>query len=170
MKPNTIITTLAVVIVLAVLFMWGYAGKGSTAASVQNAGGPVSTSALTSAERFHDFGTISMARGTVVKMFEIANPTNRDITLESLTTSCMCTNAFIVKSGERRGPYGMPGHGGSVPKANELVRAGEKLTIAVVYDPGAHGPAGVGSIDRFVYLEDDTGAKLELEIKANVTP
>jgi len=164
MNKNIVITTLAVLGIVG-LFFWGAQNRASLPENSAS-----QKSALAAAETLYDFGTISMARGTVEKMFEIANPTDRDITLESLTTSCMCTNAFIVKSDERRGPYGMPGHGGSVPKARELVRAGEKLTIAVVYDPAAHGPAGVGSIDRFVYLEDDTGAKLELEIKANVTP
>ena len=163
MNKNIVITTLAVLGIVG-LFFWGAQNRASPENNTS------AKSMMAAAETFHDFGTISMARGTVEKMFEIANPTDRDIMLENLTTSCMCTNAFIVKSDERRGPYGMPGHGGSVPKARELVRAGEKLTIAVVYDPAAHGPAGVGSIDRFVYLEDDTGAKLELEIKANVTP
>src|SRR3989344_5347942 len=163
MNKNIVITALAVLGIVG-LFFWGAQNRASPENNTS------AKSMMAAAETFHDFGTISMARGTVEKMFEIANPTDRDIMLENLTTSCMCTNAFIVKSGERRGPYGMPGHSGSVPKARELVRAGEKLTIAVVYDPAAHGPAGVGSIDRFVYIEDDTGAKLELEIKANVTP
>ncbi|RJR12496.1 DUF1573 domain-containing protein [Candidatus Parcubacteria bacterium] len=163
MNKNIVIAALTVLGIVG-LFFWGAENRASPENNAS------AKSMMAAAETFHDFGTISMARGTVEKMFEIANPTDKDIVLESLTTSCMCTNAFIVKSGERRGPYGMPGHGGSVPKANELVGAGEKLTIAVVYDPAAHGPAGVGSIDRFVYLTDDTGATLELEIKANVTP
>ena len=64
----------------------------------------------------------------------------------------------------------MPGHSGFVPKANEVVKSGGTLDIEIVYDPNAHGPAGVGSIDRFVYLEDSDGGKLQFEIRANVTP
>ncbi|MEK7109074.1 MAG: hypothetical protein AAB919_01410 [Patescibacteria group bacterium] len=170
MKPNTIITTLAVVIVLAVLFMWGYAGKGSTAASVQNAGGPVSTSALTSAERFHDFGTISMKNGDVSYDFKVTNPTDKDILAPTLVTSCMCTRAFIVElDGSTKGPFGMPGMG-YVPPANLTIPPGQSRIIRVVYNPNAHGPAGVGRIDRFAILTDSLGNVLQLEIKALVTP
>ena len=147
------------------LFVWGAQNRASLPESSAS-----QESALTVAETLYDFGTISMARGTVEKLFEVTNPTDRDITLQNLTTSCMCTTAFIVKADARRGPFGMPGHGGSVPRANEVVKAGETLKVAVVYDPNAHGPAGVGSVDRFVYLTDDTGGTLELEIKANITP
>ena len=63
----------------------------------------------------------------------------------------------------------MPGHGGSVPKVNDTIKAGETREIEVVFDPNAHGPAGVGLIERVVRLE--YGEKtLELNIKAVVTP
>ena len=165
MNKKTMIGGAIFLLSVAGLFVWGAENRASLPENSAS-----QKSALAVAETFYDFGTISMARGTTEKLFEITNPTDRDITLESLTTSCMCTTAFIVKEGSRRGPFGMPGHGSSVPRANEVVRAGEKLNIAVVYDPNAHGPAGVGKIDRFVYLTDDTGGTLELEIKANVTP
>ena len=112
-----------------------------------------------------------MKDGKASKVFKVRNPGEEDINLEKVSTSCMCTNAYILMpDGEKKGPFGMPGHGGFVPKANEIVKAGEEREIEVVYDPNAHGPAGVGMIDRFVYLEDESGNKLELEIKANVTP
>ena len=63
----------------------------------------------------------------------------------------------------------MPGMG-FVPPANEVIKAGEIRAIRVVYDPNAHGPAGVGQIDRFVELTDSSGGAIQLEIKALVTP
>ena len=165
MDTKTIFAGAIVLLVIGGLFFWGRVNQ---VASSETPSGRAS--ALAAAETFYDFGTISMARGTVDKVFEITNPTDKDITLASLTTSCMCTTAFIVNGGTRRGPFGMPGHGGPVPRANEVIPAGGKLGISVVYDPNAHGPAGIGAVDRLVYLEDETGAVLELEIKANVTP
>ena len=165
MDKKTLATGALVLLGIAGLFFWGAQNRASPPEDTVS-----SKSALTAAETLYDFGTISMARGTTEKLFEITNPTDRNITLESLTTSCMCTNAYIVKGDARRGPFGMPGHGGPVPRANEVIPAGGTLAIAVVYDPNAHGPAGVGIIDRFVYLEDESGSVLELEIKANVTP
>lgn len=125
---------------------------------------------LTAEEKFYDFGTISMKNGLVVKTFKVINPTNEDIKLPSLTTSCMCTSAYFVGlDGIKNGPFGMPGMG-FVPSLNQVIKAGQSANIEVVYDPNAHGPAGVGMIDRFVYLEDINGNKLQFEIKANVTP
>lgn len=156
---------------LALIFVWGKSNGGSTVASIQGAGGKSAPSALLVAEAFYDFGTISMRDGLVEKSFTVTNPTAEDIFVLRLVTSCMCTTAYIVSpDGQAKGPYGMPGHSGYVPLANELIKAGESRVIRVVYDPNAHGPAGVGPIDRFVTLTDEKGGTLQLEIKALVKP
>lgn len=172
MKLNTISIISIVLLVIVGLFVWGYAGKGGTTASVQGAPGSNSTakSALTTPEMFYDFGTISMKNGNVTKEFTVKNQTDTDIIVSTVLTSCMCTSAFIVEpDGSIKGPFKMPGMG-YVPPANELIKAGESRIIRVVYDPNAHGPAGVGRIDRFVTLTDANGDTLQLEIKALVTP
>ena len=131
---------------------------------------PRTVSSLSSSEKLYDFGMISMANNKVSHIFKISNPTNKDIKVDSLGTSCMCTAAFIInKDGSKKGPFGMPGMG-SVPPANEVIKAGDSLEVEAVYDPNAHGPAGVGTIDRFIDLAEEGGAVLRLEIKANVTP
>ncbi|HEY4526440.1 MAG TPA: DUF1573 domain-containing protein [Candidatus Paceibacterota bacterium] len=163
---NKIVVVILIGLGIFGLIWWGRASQVSSSDGVRSGG----ASALAAAETFYDFGTISMKNGLVEKLFTITNPTNQDVRIESVTTSCMCTNAYIVNGASRRGPFGMLGHGGSVPKANELIKAGETRQIAVVYDPNAHGPAGVGQIDRFVYLTEPDGATVQLEIKANVTP
>ena len=151
-------------------FGLGYLDKcnGDATASVFETGGSHlarTGSVLTASETAYDFGTISMKDGDVAKEFIITNPTDGDITLETLVTSCMCTQAFIVRAdGTAKGPFGMPGMG-RVPPADELMKAGESRSIRMVYDPNAHGPAGVGQIDRFAELGDSTGGKLQLEIK-----
>ncbi|KKT83316.1 MAG: hypothetical protein UW81_C0021G0020, partial [Candidatus Giovannonibacteria bacterium GW2011_GWC2_44_9] len=40
----------------------------------------------------------------------------------------------------------------------------------VVFDPAAHGPAGVGRIERAVYLENSASEALQLKFSATVTP
>ncbi len=126
-------------------------------------------SALVASEKLYDFGTISMAKGNVTHTFAVTNPTDKDILVRDLTTSCMCTSVYIVEGNSKIGPFGMPGMG-FAPKANMLIKAGETRSIDVVYDPNAHGPAGIGSIERFVNLTDTNGGTLELEIKAVATP
>ena len=133
--------------------------------------GGLAGNVLATAETFYYFGKISMKNGNVSKIFKVANNGTEDIKVPSLTTSCMCTTAYILNgSGERGRPFGMPGHGGAVPKANAIVKAGDSMDIEVVYDPNAHGPAGVGLIERSVFLEDESNNIIEFKLKVNVTP
>ena len=172
MKSNTVSIIALVLLVLVGLFVWGYSGKGGTEASVQGAPGSasISKSALTAPETFYDFGNISMKNGNVMKEFIVMNPTDEDIIVSTVLTSCMCTTAFVVKpDGSIKGPFKTPGMV-YVPPANERIAPGESRVIRVVYDPNAHGPAGVGRIDRFITLTDASGGTIELEIKALVTP
>lgn len=175
MESKTISIIAVVLVIFFGLFIWGYSGKSgatTSVASVQGAPGAASTSKslLTAPEVSYDFGTISMKNGNVTKEFIVTNPTDKDINVPTLVTSCMCTSAFIVEpDGNLKGPFGMPGMG-YVPPADERIKSGESRTIRVVYNPNAHGPAGVGRIDRFITLTDEAGGTLQLEIKALVTP
>lgn len=81
----------------------------------------------------------------------------------------MCTTAVLVIDDKRSGPYGMPGHG-FIPKINETMNVGEEATVEVIFDPAAHGPAGVGRIERKITIENNAGQSLELEFTALVTP
>lgn len=147
------------------------------------------TNALAADSSTFDFGSISMAAGTVSHAFTLTNRNEEEVTVERLYTSCMCTTASLVignpstpnrsslrsdgtgqaGTGRKRlGPYGMPGHG-FTPKINEVIAPDETATIEVVFDPAAHGPAGVGPVERIVYLETPQGAQ-ELTIRALVTP
>lgn len=172
MKTKNII--LLVCVVLVGLFIWGYFSKGGTTASVQGISEPnltISKNPLIATEKIYDFGTISMKNGNVNRDFTVTNSGDKDITVKTVLTSCMCTTALIMKSdGSTNGPFGMAGHGDSVPPANEIIKAGESRIIRVIFDPNAHGPVGVGPIDRFITLTDTSGNALQLEIKANVTP
>ena len=125
---------------------------------------------LTAEEKLYDFGNIGINNGDVEKIFKITNPSKNDINLKNIYTSCMCTTAYLEILKGEKGPFGMAGHGGAMQRVNEIIKAGESRNLRVVYDPMAHGPSGVGMVDRFIYLEDDFGNILELEIKATVTP
>lgn len=159
-----------IVFVLAVL---AFAGKNvQTAVAPQgheNNESPKKSNSLTVLENLYDFGEISMKNGNVEKIFTVTNTTSKDVTVSRVVTSCMCTNAYVESASGEKGPFGMEGMGRVLP-ISEIVKAGESLKVKVVYDPNAHGPAGVGIIDRFVYLTDTEGGTVQLEIKAVVTP
>lgn len=123
---------------------------------------------LVAPETKYDFGTISMAAGKVAHLFKFKNTGAEPVTISTAYTSCMCTAATLIIDGVRKGPFGMPGHG-FLPKLNELIPAGGEVQVEVVFDPAAHGPAGVGTIARSVMLETSSGTS-EMNFSAVVTP
>lgn len=133
-------------------------------ASANSAGG------LSAPETKFNFGSISMATGKVTHRYWIRNAGTEPILIRKMYTSCMCTTAALVKSSGRKfDPVGMPGHA-PVPTINESMSPGEQAIIEVVFDPAAHGPAGIGPTDRVVTIENSAGRPLELAFTANVTP
>ena len=81
----------------------------------------------------------------------------------------MCTEATLVESGERFGPFGMRGHG-TIPEINRMVEPGRGVTVEAIFDPNAHGPAGVGRISRAVSVMVGSSTLVELKFDAYVTP
>ena len=166
---NIIITTIGTVLVVAGLVMAARSGilgdKVSTGSVSNTTANPAN---LDIPEKFFDFGTISMAKGEVEHLFTVKNTGASPINLEKLYTSCMCTVAYLKVGEYDRGPFGMPGHG-LVPKVNKELLPNQEAEIKVVFDPAAHGPSGIGKIERVVYLENSAGAA-EFGFKAEVTP
>ncbi|MDP2668560.1 MAG: DUF1573 domain-containing protein [bacterium] len=165
MDKKTLIISVLVLFGIAGLIWWGGSDSQATATS-QNFG---AISSLSAQEKLYDFGTISMKNGLVDHVFKIVNSSDKDVFVKKITTSCMCTGAYIEGAGGKKGPFKMEGMG-FVPLANETIKAGESRDLRVVYDPNAHGPAGVGTIDRLIYLADASGGVIQFEIKAVVTP
>ena len=154
---------------IALLFFAGSATSKKTSSTTQN--GAAVSSAFTASETFFDFGTISMKNGKVSRMFSVANGGAAPQTIKRISTSCMCTEAFLVgQDNSKRGPFGMPGHGGAATRISETIKPGESRVVKVVFDPNAHGPAGVGLMERVVMISDENGGTLQLQIKAMVTP
>lgn len=162
---KTIIGIAAIALVL-IGAMWAArpGGEDAPSGNNQNSGG-----AILAEETSFDFGAISMAGGNVSHAFKIKNTSQSATTIDKMYTSCMCTVATLVKGDKRFGPYGMPGHG-FIPKMGEELAPGEEATVEVVFDPAAHGPAGVGKIERVVVIETGSGQPLQLQFAAVVTP
>jgi hypothetical protein len=139
--------------------------QAATAATAQPAG----AGALASIAPFYNFGSVSMSAGNVAHRYTISNLGQAPVTITKLFTSCMCTTATLVTPSGRRGPFGMPGHA-PIPSIREQLKPGEMAQVEVVFDPNAHGPAGVGRIDRTITLENDAGRPFELAFTAMVRP
>ncbi|MGQ0526004.1 MAG: DUF1573 domain-containing protein [Betaproteobacteria bacterium] len=125
--------------------------------------------ALASQQPFHDFGQISMAAGKVAHRFRVWNTGATAVTINRLYTSCMCTEATLYTPSGRKGPFGMPGHG-PLPAVHQVIGPGGMAEVAIVFDPAAHGPAGVGPTERVVTIRSDDGGQLDLRFVAMVKP
>lgn len=117
----------------------------------------------------YDFGTISMAAGKVKHLFKIKNTGDETITISKIYTSCMCTTASLMIGDKQFGPYGMPGHS-AIPRIDQTINPNEEASVEIVFDPAAHGPAGVGQIQRTIIIENNAGQPVELQFTAVVTP
>lgn len=160
-NPLTIFILLAAaVLVLAAFFQPAPANNQSAVSSSQ---------VLSSDSVYYDFGAVSMANGKIEHEFKVKNTTAEKIDIDKMYTSCMCTVVSFIKGDVKKGPFGMPGHG-FVPPLNQSLEPNEEAIVKVIFDPAAHGPAGIGKIQRAIYLEGGGSALIELQISATVTP
>lgn len=166
---NLIIAITIVIIGIGGLVWWGKSNQlvtvnNSSDEKLENHIGGM----LTAEETMYDFGEISMKNGKVSKVFKVTNLTENDINLKTIATSCMCTVAYIINGDSKEGPFGMEGMGNN--KTDDVIKVGDSRDIEVIFDPNAHGPAGVGSIDRIIVLTDTSGNEINLRVKGVVTP
>ncbi len=159
-----IIGIVTIVAVGGVIWIARPSQNGNTASLVSNSSGTLSAEELS-----FDFGSISMAAGNVSHNFKIKNTDPDPVVIDKMYTSCMCTIASLTIDGKQYGPFGMPGHT-AVPRINKSLDPNEEAVVEVVFDPAAHGPAGVGTIQRVVTIENNAGQPLELQFSAMVTP
>lgn len=174
MNVNKIVVSIVVGVVILGGFIWIARPNGKSTLPVSaNTNGALMVQDASN----YDFGSISMANGKVNHEFKIKNIGVEAVTISKVYTSCMCTTAVLiigdpsVGSGQvkKLGPYGMPGHV-FIPTIGETLNPNEEATVDVVFDPAAHGPAGVGKIERAVIVENNAGQPIELLFSAMVTP
>jgi Protein of unknown function (DUF1573) len=130
---------------------------------------PQRSGALRAREAYFEFGPISMASGKVSHRYWFRNESAAPVLIRQVYTSCMCTTATLVKGMRVIGSYGMPGHG-PMPAVNQTLAPDEAAYVDVVFDPAAHGPAGLGRTERVVTIEPGAGAPLQVGFTAYVKP
>lgn len=148
MKTNALTWGLVAVIVLG----GGYLLFNSTPGQA-----PTNSSSAISVDRtIHDFGEIDIYDGTVQTDFVLTNEGSDDVVIIAGTTSCGCT------SGEIDGvQFGMH----EQMSRDVVIAAGESKTLTAIFDPLAHGPAGVGLANRILYLQTNSTATPEIEAR-----
>lgn len=166
-QKNALILAASLVVGGGIIF-WGYQNTQTlTGEQTGNSG----SGELAAAESSYDFGEVSMAKGLVSHEFVLSNTSSAPVKIGSVETTCMCTIAYLkVGEGKEAGPFGMPGHGGPRGTANLTVNPGEKLIVRAVFDPAAHGPAGVGAVERAIIMDVGNQEPIVVSFKALVRP
>ncbi|HBY98302.1 MAG: hypothetical protein M5U01_37250 [Ardenticatenaceae bacterium] len=80
----------------------------------------------------------------------------------------MCTKARLVQADQVSEWFGMS-HGGSAPVVDVPLEQGQAAFLEVSIDPAAHGPAGIGPIQRGVMVRTADGQELQFVLEATVT-
>lgn len=125
---------------------------------------PVALSQLQAEPQPFDWGEIKINGGIVQKEFKIKNE-GESVKTERLETSCMCTEASLNGS-----PFfGMPGHQAN-PGFTTEINKGQEVTLTVRFDPAAHGPEGLGKVDRVIriWFSRPENSYKDIEFTANV--
>lgn len=168
-KKNLFISAIVIFIFIVGLIWLGKPAQNQS--NISDAASESGAGQISAGHIDYDFGPVSMAKGKVSHTYKIVNSSSEPATISKIYTSCMCTVAsFMAPNGQTFGPFGMPGHGGPSGKISTTLQPGEEAQLEAVFDPAAHGPAGVGAIDRTVYVETANGQKLGLNFTATVTP
>ncbi len=107
-----------------------------------------------------DLGKISYDGGIISKSFDIKNTSASTIKLRKITTSCMCTVAKVKLGNKETKFYGMEMNGDLNPLLDFDLSAGETAQVIFEFDPTAHGPQGIGAVDRVVMVFFDVGYKI----------
>ena len=93
-----------------------------------------------------DFGQVPQLGGIVSTEFTVSNIGNKDLEINSISTSCGCTSAEI---------------------SSEILKPDESATLKIFFDPNFHKePDGI--FKRTVFLETNDPSNLEAEAKIQV--
>lgn len=170
MKNTKNIVLVSIIILVAVAFLVVGKTKNTSENEVLVNSGEVqiSSGSFKNLPSEYDFGNVPIRGGKVMHVFELKNGGDSEIVVTQAATSCMCTEAELILGEETWGPFGMYGHG-VIPKINVPIPPGETLNVKAIFDPAAHGPAGIGPVKRNVMLQTNQG-DFVIGFKAMVTP
>lgn len=149
------------IIISTVLLLGGavwFLGNSPTSATVVKTEG----AKIESQETTFDFKDIPYSGGFAVHSFKVKNVGDKELQIANMATSCMCTTVSLKTSEGQSPKFGMKGHS---PASNWTgkIAPGEEAEVIAEFDPTAHGPSGVGPMERFVSFETSDPGKPYME-------
>ncbi len=130
---------------------------------------PLEASIMETNPASYDLGEVVMKNGNVTREYKVKNNSDKTVKLKKITTSCMCTKAKVKVGDKESRLFGMEGMGDKNAPVNMEITLGEEALVTAIFDPAAHGPQGVGPIDRVVTLTfSDPAGIVELRFAGKV--
>lgn len=165
---------LGTLVVISLFALWQGGKTGNVASSLSSAptannSKPTPITSLTANPDPFDWGNIKINGGIVQTKFALKNTSSQVLKVAKLETSCMCTEASL-KIGDQESPFfGMPGHAGN-PGWQAEIASGAEVSLTVKFDPAAHGPEGLGKVDRVarIWFSDPANSYRDIAFTANV--
>lgn len=153
-KTILVIIAVTIIALLAAVVLLTYSST-SPVALEKTAGAKIEM-----AETSYDFGEIDYAGGNVEHSYRIKNNGDKQLKVANLVTSCACTKVYFKSARQESKKFSMKGHSKPSDWAGTL-NAGEGAEVIAIFDPAAHGPAGVGAVSRVVSFQtNDPGPAL----------
>jgi len=145
----------AVGLMVAILFMFVFGNSGSASGEI----------VLRPSE--YDLENVPYEGGIVEREFTLENRGQNVLKINSIKTSCGCTEAQLVYKSDKSKKFGM--HPNNIIWS-QTIEPGDEAILRIFFDPTAHGPEGVGPFRRAVWLEssDPTNKKAEVRIEGTV--
>lgn len=143
-------------LLLAFFMIFGLGPKGSTSGEI-----------VVRPEEY-DLGNVPYGGGIVQREFTLENRGEEGLKINSIETSCGCTEAQLIYDGNTSKKFGM---NTNTLTWSETVPPEEKASLRIFYDPTTHGPDGVGPFLRKIWIKssDPDDNKTEVRIKGSVT-
>ena len=97
-------------------------------------------------------GNIPYSGGNLIHVFPVKNAGTKDLEIANITTSCMCTKAYLKQGDNKSEGFGMKGMSAS-SSWKGIIKPGETAEIIADFDPTYHGTQGTGPVSRMVSFE-----------------
>lgn len=108
-------------------------------------------------------GNIPYSGGNLVETFSVKNVGDKNLEIANMTTSCMCTKAYLKQGSVKSEEFGMKGM--TAPSSwKGIIKPGETADVVMDFDPTAHGPQGVGTVTRTLSFETNDPDKPYAEV------
>ncbi|MCL5435436.1 MAG: DUF1573 domain-containing protein [Patescibacteria group bacterium] len=113
-------------------------------------------------------GNIPYDAGHLIETFSIKNVGDKNLEVANMTTSCMCTKAYLKQGTVKSDEFGMKGM--TAPSSwKGIIKPGETAEVVMDFDPQYHGPQGVGPVTRTLSFETNDPDKPYVEVGFNGT-